>query len=142
MVPHAPWSERGRGCAHELARGARAITCAGDVLAAITDEPPVPQTKARKKSVKRKRQEGHTLSWIESAHAPSRAFGSEMGTIERAVLAVLGEQPMHIDEICERAGLSLSAVVEALLTLTLQAVVVEDPPGHYRRGPARPLPAV
>jgi DNA processing protein len=133
VVPHAPWDDRGCGCACELARGARAITCAADVLAAITEPPPLPQRRGRKKSAMQSRQHEQTLSWLEPPQRSLRAFGSEMSSIECAVLTVLGEQPLHIDEICERAGRSLTTVVEVLLTLTLQAVVVEDPPGHYRR---------
>ena len=50
-----------------------------------------------------------------------------------AVLAAIGPRPIHVDEACERAGLPLPAVTGALLTLTLQAVVVEGPAGFFRR---------
>ncbi len=39
-VPHAPWDDIGCGCALELALGARAITTAADVVAAMTGAPP------------------------------------------------------------------------------------------------------
>lgn len=38
---------------------------------------------------------------------------------------------LHVDELCERTGLAAAVVAEALLTLTLAAVVVEAPGGHY-----------
>jgi len=41
--------------------------------------------------------------------------------------------PLHVDEICEASGVPLRAVVELLLTLTLQTVVVEGPAGFYKR---------
>jgi DNA processing protein len=49
------------------------------------------------------------------------------------VLAALTHQPTHVDEVCERAGLSFQAASLALLTLTLHAVVVEGPAGFFRR---------
>jgi len=56
-----------------------------------------------------------------------------LGADERAVMGALRRRPAHIDEICERTGLDLRAAARALLTLTLQAVVVEGPAGLYRR---------
>lgn len=113
VVPHAPWEPRGAGCALELARGARAITCAGDVLAAIGR--PAPRRR-------RARVRGATLP----------LFAPE-GAEQAAVYAALGDAPTHIDEVCERAGLPLPGVVGPLLTLTLRAVVVEGPAGFFRR---------
>ncbi|WP_437874616.1 DNA-processing protein DprA [Sorangium sp. So ce513] len=52
---------------------------------------------------------------------------------ERAVLDALDACPAHVDEVCERTGLPPRRAVEALLTLTLQAVVVEGPAGLFRR---------
>jgi DNA processing protein len=126
-VPHAPWDARGAGCALELALGARAITCAADVLRAL-GEPVERKKKTRPKA----RAPASTLALaLSSEHeVGSRA---ELSPDERAVLRVLSELPVHVDEVCEAAGLPPSRVVGLLLTLTLQAVVVEGPAGFYRR---------
>jgi DNA processing protein len=54
-------------------------------------------------------------------------------TTERALFEALGNQPEHMDDLCERTGLGPSSVTAALLTLTLAAVVVEGPAGFFRR---------
>jgi DNA processing protein len=67
--------------------------------------------------------------------APARdlGVGGERSAEERAVLDALGARPSHVDEVCEKTGLPPRRAVEALLTLTLQAVVVEGPAGLFRR---------
>ena len=50
-----------------------------------------------------------------------------------AVLSALGDGPTHADSLCSRLGLPYRCVSKALLTLCLSGVVVEGPPGHYRR---------
>ncbi|WP_437730364.1 DNA-processing protein DprA [Sorangium sp. So ce1335] len=70
------------------------------------------------------------------ASAGARAEMAEIITEtaeERAVLDALDAHPAHVDEVCERTGLPPRRAVEALLTLTLQAVVVEGPAGLFRR---------
>jgi DNA processing protein len=55
---------------------------------------------------------------------------------ERTLLAGLPaplEPPLHLDEIAARAHLSPQAAAAALLTLALENVVVEGPPGFFRR---------
>ena len=54
---------------------------------------------------------------------------SEQLTLFRA----LGSDPVHPDELSARTGLSASSVATALLTLSLGDVVVEGPPGLFRR---------
>ena len=108
-------------------RAGRAITCAADVLRAL-GEPVERKKKTRPKA----RAPASTLALaLSSEHeVGSRA---ELSPDERAVLRVLSELPVHVDEVCEAAGLPPSRVVGLLLTLTLQAVVVEGPAGLYRR---------
>jgi len=120
VVPHPPWEPRGAGCAALLARGARAITCARDVLSVITplfaSAPP-------------------RLAPPLASDPPDHP-GLDDG--ERAIFAALGEEPAHIDEVCERTSLTPKVILATLLTLTLRAVVVEGPAGFFRRAPARP----
>ena len=49
------------------------------------------------------------------------------------VLEAMGTTPLHVDELAHRAHLTVQAVAVALLTLALEAVVVEGPPGFFRR---------
>ena len=76
----------------------------------------------------------------ESFQVPQRAVRqtaplsvSELEPLEQAIFGALGNEPMHMDVICVTVGASLPSVVGALLTLTLQTVVVEGPDGCYRR---------
>lgn len=52
---------------------------------------------------------------------------------ESATWAVLSDEPLHLDHVARRAGLPAQATAAALLTLSLENVVVEGPPGFFRR---------
>ncbi len=76
-----------------------------------------------------------------SARTPGPEGRSAAGTMlrplsqdEAAVLTVTSSaHPLHLDEIALRAGARAQAVSAALLTLALENVVVEGPPGFFRR---------
>jgi DNA processing protein len=53
--------------------------------------------------------------------------------IQSAVLCATSSVPIHLDEIAQKAHATVQAAAAALLTLALEAVVVEGPPGFYRR---------
>jgi DNA processing protein len=127
VVPHSPWDEQGAGCALELARGgARAIVSIGEVVASISGaSPPRPRP--------RRRRERPAPGEVGPLFAAKTSDLASLSADERSVLGVLGEQPIHLDEICERANFPLSRVSATLLTLTLGAVVVEGPAGFYRQ---------
>ncbi|MBK9266449.1 MAG: DNA-processing protein DprA [Polyangiaceae bacterium] len=142
VVPHAPWSHAGAGCAEELARGARAVTSAADVLNTLGLPPP---SKNRSMSHPTTLSGQARLSFPATMGEPDQVLlhavrqtapspNLELGTFEQTVLSAIGYEPMHIDVICDTVGAPLPAVVGALLTLTLQTVVVEGPAGCYRRG--------
>ncbi|MGK4003512.1 DNA-processing protein DprA [Sorangium sp. So ce1036] len=148
VVPRAPWDPRGVGCAMELVAGARPITRAADVIDVLGGPAPPPRRRARR-SPRGAPPACSTLplpapppAALASAPpappgegAPARGLGAggERGAEERAVLDALGARPSHVDEVCEKTGLPPRRAVEALLTLTLQAVVVEGPAGLFRR---------
>jgi DNA processing protein len=141
VVPHAPWSEAGAGCADELAHGARAVTSAADILAALDLHSPPRRPMSRPTSVSGQARLSFPPHLGEPDRAELRAVRqtapsplSKLGALEQAVFSAIGHQPMHIDVICDTVGAPLPAVVGALLTLTLQTVVVEGPAGCYRRG--------
>ena len=50
-----------------------------------------------------------------------------------AVLRTLGESAMHLDEIVEQSGITAGTVAVQLLTLAGLGVVLEHPPGWFRR---------
>jgi DNA processing protein len=52
---------------------------------------------------------------------------------ETATLQATTDVPLHLDEIASRAHSAAPAVMAALLTLALEDVVVEGPPGYFRR---------
>jgi DNA processing protein len=52
---------------------------------------------------------------------------------ECALLTALSERPLHLDAIAQRAQVTAQAAAAGLLTLALENVVVEDPPGFFRR---------
>lgn len=138
VVPHAPWSEGGAGCAEELARGAHAVTCAGDVLraAGLADLP----RKTKPQAITGQTQLSFDAKPIHLAPKPTPDVCqdaplrmSDLSELEQAIWARLGDEPLHIDVICEAVGLPLPRVVGALLTLKLNLLVAEGPDGCYRR---------
>ncbi len=148
VVPHAPWDPRGRGCAEELARGgAIAIRDAEDVVRALSDPaqlallalPPAPVRSrgraSRAPSPARGARPTSTAPAGPSGARPldERLQNAPLSPAERAILAAIEREPTHLDGVCEATGLGLPAVTEALLTLTLAAVVVEGPAGFFRR---------
>jgi DNA processing protein len=142
VVPHAPWSEAGAGCAEELARGALAITCGSDVVAAMGLALPsrqrLPQRPTAVSGQARLSFPTQSSEPVPASMDPVRqiapSLASEFGPLEKAILGAIGHEPTHIDVICVTVGAPLPAVVGVLLTLTLQSVVVEGPAGCYRRG--------
>ena len=128
VVPGAPWNPRGAGCALELARGARAITCAAEVLDALGRPPPAPAPRKPRKKKK-------AAAPSEALPLPACSPPTEppLDAAETAIMDVIGPTPIHVDEVCEAADLPGSAALGALLTLTLRAVVVEGPAGFFRR---------
>lgn len=142
VVPHAPWSEGGAGCALELARGAHAITCAADVLAAIGVDA-LPRRTSSPRDAPRPSQTQLSFSVsVDSLEAlPMVRQGEPLPTstlsdLERAILDHMSDEPLHTDVVCELVGASYPAVVGALLTLTLNLLIIEGPAGCHRR--ARP----
>lgn len=143
VVPRAPWDPRGIGCALELVAGARPVTRAADVIDVLGGPAPPPRGRTRR-SPRGAPPVGATLplpalppaapaSAPPPEGAPAPGADGERSAEERAVLDALGARPSHVDEVCERTGLPPRRAVEALLTLTLQAVVVEGPAGLFRR---------
>jgi len=60
-------------------------------------------------------------------------FDEASMTPPSGLLAHLSKTPQHAEKIAEAAGLPLPLTWTELLTLALEDVVVEAPPGHFRR---------
>ncbi len=116
-VPHCPWSERGRGAAAELVRGATPVVSPRQLVHTLTRLWPEATRAAPRRA----------------PSAPPAAPPEGLDPTEQTVLNALEKGPVHIETVCEITGLSFPEVSGALLTLTLHAVVVEAPAGFYGR---------
>ena len=156
VVPGEPWSQKGAGGALELVKGATPIASADHLIVALRPlllraaagrcwwpPPPPPPPPPRQAEL-----------WPPSGPAGSSGEPSPGGSVQpqgdgegtadesfeswdeqtARVLSALGDAPTHADSLCASLGLTYRCVSQALLTLCLDGVVVEAPPGHYRRG--------
>ena len=120
VVSVAPWNEGFAGSRELLAKGARPLTSTHLIL--------------------------RTLGLLGQGNRPPRtgeSGGVEAGQVaavtaqlsdrEFKVLGAISAGPRHADAISTSAGVSPQATTAALLTLALENVVVEGPPGFFRR---------
>jgi DNA processing protein len=125
IVPGAPWSPTGMGCALELTQGATAVATVDDVLALVGLSGKVAGAAAQ-------------LELGMAAATPAMTpVPPGLDDLEARVYGVIGSSPIHIDEIAERTGAPAGQLSVTLLTLALRAVVVEGPSGSYRRAAPR-----
>ena len=73
----------------------------------------------------------------ESSRFASESHWRPTSAAHRAVFFATENAPRHLDDLCEKTGLTAALVQEALLTLTLEAVLVEGPAGWFRRSNVR-----
>jgi DNA processing protein len=104
-IPGSIHSPLSKGC-HELIKtGAKLVESASDVLAELAGFRP----------------SGYA-STVQAAGAP-----------EAGLLALMGHDPVDVDSLCERAGLSAEQVAAELLRLELDGRVTVLPGGLYQR---------
>ncbi len=159
VVPGWPWDSRAVGNTEEIRLGATVLT-GEDRLAhalgiSLAPRPsaalPAPGEKARREPTKAVSDGPRALRFEEVAapETTDRSAGGGVGADEgglttplsngplsfacHAVVDATGATPRHFDVLCETTGLAASLLQEALLTLTLHAVLVEGPSGFYRR---------
>lgn len=143
VVPGAPWDPLGAGAFVELTLGATPLTNEADlfdVLGLAPDakgEPLFPWALALPPKPFR-RQASSTETAKASPSQPTLPLAvselpADLPPAVRAVWEATSEAPRHADELCAMTGLSAPVVHEALLTLTLHAVLVEAPSGCFRR---------
>jgi DNA processing protein len=163
VVPHAPWDPRGAGCNAEIALGGVLVKDVEDLITLVEQEATRAPDAARSVaghlfsaairgvppgSARSLRRSGARIGANPGKlrDEPDRALANAPRPIQtevsapadldpaaRNVFDILGRSPRHIDEVCVATGLPFASVTEALLTLTLYAVVVEGPAGSYRR---------
>ena len=126
VVPHAPWDARGLGCIELLREGARVVASPAHLLDALGVAAPEPP------------QLSLALATAPSTSRPRAASPLPLRALEPdelAVVSALSAEPVHFDVICERAHLAPSTRggPRCWLTLALDAVVVEEPAGSFRR---------
>jgi DNA processing protein len=105
VVPAAPWDEYGGGNLLEMGRGAHVLWSDAPLLALF----------------------GIIAGGKKPPGSPEFDLACEQ------VLAAAENGPVHLDDLCSTSGLSAPLIQQALLTLTLRAVLVEGPGGWYRR---------
>jgi DNA processing protein len=124
-VPVAPWMTGFEGSQTLLHQGARPLTSIESFVTTVFGLP------GKRKHPRRDSELLPFPSRPESApRAPSRPLTPD----ESALVAALGTEPAHLDELAERTHLGAQAIATALLTLALEDVVVEGPAGFFRRG--------
>jgi DNA processing protein len=125
VVPAPPWDAQSAGNLAEVQLGARVL--ADDAF--LFDLLGVPRFRPQ--------------AGPDHSHAPRAALGAtiagEPSPTEhlspecQAVLRMMSSTPLHCDDLCAGSGLSTALVHAALLTLSLEAVLVEGPPGWFKR---------
>ncbi len=131
VVPAAPWMTAFSGSCRLLADGARPLTSIGHLLGVLGLAPPSPASSSVISS---------DLPQEPAAVPPSlprAAVALALSSSESRVLDALSTTPQHLDAIARSASLAAPATSAALLTLALEDVVVEGPPGFFRRRDSR-----
>jgi DNA processing protein len=116
VVPAAPWMAKFEGSVMLLDQGARPLTSAEALLQGLGLAAPSPPAEL-----------------VRSQGAPERLAQLTLSPHESRVLDAISDVPLHADSVALRAGESGQTTAAALLTLALEDVVVEGPPGFFRR---------
>ncbi|HEY4016361.1 MAG TPA: DNA-processing protein DprA [Polyangiaceae bacterium] len=119
VVPAAPWMRGFEGSLLLLAQGVRPLSQTEELLRSLDLIPRV------------------ALPNAASPTDPHPNFAPLLAPLEDpiqiAVLRATSDRPRHLDEIATLSHTAVHSATAALLTLALQAVVVEGPPGFFRR---------
>jgi len=113
-IPGSIHSPLSKGCHALIKSGAKLVESAEDVLAELA---------------------GFRPSGFASTVAPAReaASAGEPAAAEAALLRHMGHDPVDVDSLCSRAGLSAEQVAAQLLRLELDGRVASLPGGLYQR---------
>jgi DNA processing protein len=127
VVPSPPWEPQGEGNLLELGLGARLLSDESTLFSLLG----VPTFSSGSLSSPWQPEPG--------SHPPSSSLDlpsvlpRDLSPTCEMVFRATSATPQHPDDLCFQTGLSATLVQEALLTLTLEAVLVEGPDGRFRR---------
>lgn len=105
VVPSGPSSAAGEGSNRLLRDGARAVMCAGDIL--------------------------EDLGLVSADVTEESAVPVHLSDDERRLMAVIGSEPRHMDEIVVAAGLTIAQGSAMMTMLELQGLVRNVGSQHY-----------
>jgi DNA processing protein len=111
-IPGSIHSPLSKGCHALIKAGAKLVESAEDVLAELAGFKP----------------SGYASTTEHSAASEERPSGGDSG-----LLAHMGHDPVDVDSLCTRAGLSAEQVSSELLRLELDGRVASLPGGLYQR---------
>jgi DNA processing protein len=132
VVPAAPWTDGFAGCHRLLAEGVRPLTSCAVLVASLgLAGPAVPGVPVGAGSA------ATPTAYDSDGQGPSDGALSSLvprslSSCELRVLRVLSHVQLHVDGVATKARLGAQATGVALLTLALEDVVVEGPPGFFR----------
>jgi DNA processing protein len=127
VVPTPPWhGARGAGNWAEVDHGAYILSNESPLFDLLQVPRPAPDPS-----------ESHSVGPTPTSHAttegrPKQAV-QQLSLECQMVLNALSSAPLHVDDLCVQSGLPAALVQAALLTLSLEAVLVEGPSGWFRR---------
>jgi len=125
-VPGRIDSPESQGC-HDLIRdGAKLVTCVDDVLeelGPLIEPVEVPVTEAENSPAT-------TTTPPQAVHSPRELSLSEQ---ERRILNLVPQEPVHIDQILQRADIETSRVLSTLTVLEMKRMVRRFPGSNYCR---------
>jgi len=136
VVPMSPWDPLGEGNCAELRLGGLPLVDVGQLLhrlPAFAGGPTAAEVLARPAHLRVSKEGASRLAGCEASEEPSLTMDGPA----QAVLRLATETPRHLDDFCLATGFSTGQVYEALLTLTLKAVLVEGPIGWFRTASTR-----
>jgi len=127
IVPAAPWDPLGEGNLLELSLGARVLLDEGELLGWVG----LPRGATR--PIRRREHSRAPPSPVQATTASDDLTVEALSPECRAIFQMLSCTPLHLDDLCAGTGLPTALVHAALLTLSLEAVLVEGPAGWFRR---------
>jgi DNA processing protein len=119
VVPASPWLRTFQGSVELLEAGAQPLHSVDPLLYSLGLRP------------QNRTEDDGGANPLPGSPPPLLAF--PLSDQESATLRATTVTPRHTDAIAEDAGLSPQATAVALLTLALENVLVEGPPGFFRR---------
>jgi DNA processing protein len=114
VVPAPPWEAEFAGSVRLLAAGVRPLASVEAFLETLKLPAPLPAVAS-------------------STEGDAEMPVDDLDPIQSAVFGATSNAPLHLDAIAGRAHVTAQVAAAALLTLALEAVVVEGPQGFFRR---------